>query len=206
STSSRNEPAGRCAGPQPRWKAGSRGSWQAPLMMWKDPVPYRTPDPSTRCKTGPEPNSAVLLGWPSPSRRSECLAASELPTNPPLGGFLQQPGGSRPAGQDASKLDARGDAELGVDLAQVILDRFRADEQPRADLDVGQAFSGQLGDLGLLGGQLTTGLGGALAGGLACGQQFAAGPFSERLDAHSLQHAERRAQLLARVGAAALAA
>ena len=66
--------------------------------------------------------------------------------------------------------------------------------------------AGKPGDLGLLRGQLTAGLDGALAGGLAGGQQLAAGPLSERPDAHRLQHAVRGAQLLARVDTAALAA
>ena len=41
-------------------------------------------------------------------------------------------------GQDPVELAAGADAELGEDLAQVVLDRARADEQPGADLRVGQ--------------------------------------------------------------------
>jgi hypothetical protein len=52
------------------------------------------------------------------------------------------------------ELAAGGDAELGEDLAQVVLDGVGADEQPGADLGVGQALAGQLGNLGFLGGQL----------------------------------------------------
>jgi hypothetical protein len=37
------------------------------------------------------------------------------------------------------ELAAGGDAELGEDLAQVVLDGVGADEQPGADLGVGQA-------------------------------------------------------------------
>ena len=47
------------------------------------------------------------------------------------------------------------------------------------------------------------GLDGALAGGLAGGQQLAAGPLGERLDAHRLQQVVGGAQLLAGVQAAA---
>ena len=47
---------------------------------------------------------------------------------------------------------------------------------------------------------------GALAGGLAGGQQLAPGALGERLDAHRVQHVVGGAQLLARVDAAALAA
>ena len=86
-----------------------------------------------------------------------------------------------PPGQDAVELAARGDAELGEDLAQVVLDGVRADEQPGADLRVGQPVAGQPGDLGLLGGQLLVpGGGAALAGGLAGGAQLAPGPLGER--------------------------
>ena len=60
-------------------------------------------------------------------------------------------------GQGVAELAARGDAELGEDLAQVVLDRAGADEQPGADLRVGQPLAGQPGDLGLLGGQLIAG-------------------------------------------------
>ena len=76
------------------------------------------------------------------------------------------------------ELTAGADAELGEDLAQVVLGGMRADEQPGADLGVGQAVPGQLGDLQFLGGQLLAGLGGglrgALAGGFPSGRQFAA--------------------------------
>jgi hypothetical protein len=51
-----------------------------------------------------------------------------------------------------------------LDLAQVVLDRARADERPRADLRVRQPFAGQPRDLGLLGGQLAGGLASSGAG------------------------------------------
>ena len=50
------------------------------------------------------------------------------------------------------------------------------------------------------------GRGGALAGGLTSGPQLAAGPFGEGCHAHLLQHPVGDAQLLPRVGAAALPA
>src|SRR5713101_1814352 len=85
-------------------------------------------------------------------------------------------------GRDAVELAAGADAELGEDLAQVVLDRTGADEQPGADLRVRQAVPGQPGHLGLLGGQRFAGLagrragglGGALAGGFAGSQQLPA--------------------------------
>jgi hypothetical protein len=83
------------------------------------------------------------------------------------------------------ELAARADAELGEHLAQVVLDRARADEQPGADFRVGQPIQGQPRDLGLLGGQLYGALDGALAGGLAGGGQLAPGPLGKRADARS---------------------
>ena len=61
------------------------------------------------------------------------------------------------------------------------MDGTRADEQPGSDLRIGEAVAGEPSDLGLLGGQLDCGVDAAFAGGLAGGQQFAAGPFGERL-------------------------
>jgi hypothetical protein len=46
----------------------------------------------------------------------------------------------------------------GGHLAQVVLDGERADEQPAADLRVGQPVAGQLHDLSLPRGQLAEGL------------------------------------------------
>ena len=46
-------------------------------------------------------------------------------------------GGGSP-GEGAVELAARTDGELGEDLAQVVLDRADAEEQPGTDLGVGQ--------------------------------------------------------------------
>jgi hypothetical protein len=53
--------------------------------------------------------------------------------------------------------------ELGEDLARVVLDPARADEQPGPDLLVRQAVAGQPRNVDLVGGQLASGLDGALA-------------------------------------------
>jgi len=88
------------------------------------------------------------------------------------------PGRVRVAGQDPVELAAGVDAELGEYLPEVVGDCPRAEEQPGADLGVGQPVPGQPGDLGLLGGQRLTGSGGAggqgsaLAGGLAGGPEL----------------------------------
>src|SRR5260370_29554975 len=56
---------------------------------------------------------------------------------------LAGPDGSHAVREDAVKLAARADAELGEGVAQVGLDGARAEEQPSADLRVGQPFAGQ---------------------------------------------------------------
>jgi hypothetical protein len=53
----------------------------------------------------------------------------------------------------AAKLPAAADIELAEDLAQVVFDRARADEQLGADLRVGVPVAGQPRDLELLGRQ-----------------------------------------------------
>ena len=58
-----------------------------------------------------------------------------------------------PSRERAVELGARADAELGEDLVQVVLDGARADEQPGADLRVGEAVAGEPRDLRLLGGE-----------------------------------------------------
>jgi hypothetical protein len=88
------------------------------------------------------------------------------------------------------------DAELGEHFAQVVLDRARADEQPGADLRVGEPMPGQPRDLGFLGGQLNGRLDGVLARGLACRLQLAPGQLGEPSDAHRVQHLVNGARLL----------
>jgi hypothetical protein len=61
----------------------------------------------------------------------------------------------------------RVDPELGKDLAKVVLDGVRADEQPRPDFRVREAVAGETGDLRLLGGKVAPCLDGAFAGMLA---------------------------------------
>jgi hypothetical protein len=108
------------------------------------------------------------------------------------------------------ELAAGGDAELGEDLAQVVLNGVGADEQPGADLRVGQPVPGQQRDLHFLRRQLLAGLDGsrpgALAGGLPGGLQLPAGPFGEGFHPDLVEHAVRGAQLLPGVGPAVFAA
>src|SRR5258708_11315964 len=154
---------------------------------------------ATRCQAGPKmpktsgagqvrrlrgsPADRVLPGGPSPhtglpGRR----ARSDIPGRTRNVGSAWADG-ARVAGQDVVELAAGGDADLGEDLAQVVLDRARADEQPGADLRVGQPLPRQPRDLGLLSGQRVTGLAGPHAGpldaradGLAASQPCSSGP------------------------------
>src|SRR6185312_13495992 len=102
--------------------------------------------------------SSALPARSGRSPRHGHLVRTRPPSRPPrlflparLAGVLD---GCRVAGQDAVELAARGDAELGEDLAQVVLDRVCADEQTGADLRIRQPLAGQPGDLRLLGRQL----------------------------------------------------
>src|SRR4051812_40978252 len=118
-------------------------------------------------------------------------------------------GGSRRdrlAGKHAVELVARADPELREDLAEVVLDRPRADEEPSADLVIGEAFAREPRDLQLLGGQILARLGRAPARPLARGQQLTRHALRERLDIHGREHLLCDAQVLAGLQPTALAA
>src|SRR3954453_4502557 len=85
-------------------------------------------------------------------------------------------------------------------------DGARAEEEPGADLGVGQAIARQAGDLPLLTGELVARVRRSLAHLLARRQELAASALGERLHADRLEHLVCGAQLLARIHAAALAA
>jgi hypothetical protein len=104
------------------------------------------------------------------------------------------------------ELGPAGDAELAEDLAQVVLDGAGANEQPGGDLPVGQVPGDQPGNPLLLRGERLRSPGTARAGSLAGGTQLVRGSFRECVGSHSREHLVRWAQLLAGVGAAALAA
>src|ERR1700739_119634 len=73
--------------------------------------------------------------------------------------------------QGTAELASRFDAELGEDLAQVVLDRAHTDEQPGGNFRVRQAVPSNPRDLGLLRGELPIGRpGSALADRFAGGE------------------------------------
>jgi hypothetical protein len=82
--------------------------------------------------------------------------------------------------------------------------RSRTDEQLGADLGVGEAVTGQMGDLGLLGGEDLAGVQGVLADGLAGGRELAPGALGERLGTDAAERVVGVAKLLPRVHAPVL--
>ena len=108
--------------------------------------------------------------------------------------------------EGSAELLARADVELGEDLAQVVLDGTRADEELGADLRVRAPVDREPGDLQLLGGQLVVRLDRPPANGLAGREQLALGALGERLRPDAPEELVGRAQLLARVRTAVLPA
>src|SRR5215469_11019731 len=88
--------------------------------------------------TSGAPGSYLPVG----SMGGQCFRGSTLTAPggwPDAGEKLPRLAWARIVRQDLIELAARVDAKLGEDLAQVVVDRARADEQPGADLRVGQA-------------------------------------------------------------------
>src|SRR5882757_8880575 len=104
------------------------------------------------------PVESRIAGAALASATGQCVRAAVgragAPTGDADGRTLERRGRVRVAGQDADELVARADLELGEDLAQVIFDGARADEQTGADLWVRESVAGQPRDLGFLRGQL----------------------------------------------------
>src|SRR5215469_18932660 len=105
-----------------------------------------------------------------------------------------------------AQLTARGDAELGEDLAQMPFHRADAEEQLGADLRVGVAFDREPGDVRLLRRERADRLDRARAYCLAGGHQLVPRAFGERIHAHRGQRVVGGPQLGAGVCAALFAA
>ena len=91
------------------------------------------------------------------------------------------------AGQDGCQLRSRSDAELREDPVQVEADRPMREEELLADVAVGQAVGGKLGDLELLWGELIECIGGSGPARLARGAQLDAGPLTLRDEAEPVK-------------------
>src|SRR5882757_2299517 len=81
------------------------------------------------------------------------------------------------ASQCRGELGPGADGELGEDPVQVRAHRPVRQVQPLADLPVGQALGGQLGDAQLVRGELVAGVRAATGARLTGGAQFRSGPF-----------------------------
>src|SRR3954468_3236776 len=137
--------------------------------------------------------------------------AAPRPSNPPG----RVPGSARGSdgdhfgvttGQHVRQFPAGMDAEFVEHVAQVPFDGPRAEEELCADLGVRQALAGEPRDLALLRGQIVASLDGSPPHLLAGGLKLLAGALGERLHADRGQHLVGRAQLVARVDPAVLAA
>src|ERR1700730_14715555 len=95
------------------------------------------------------------------------------------------------------ELGTGGHPELPEGLAQVVLHSARADEQLRGYLSVRVSSAHEGRDLRLLGGELLGSSQLALARMLARGQQFRARPLRETGQAHTVEHVEGGAEVLA---------
>src|SRR5215204_2562082 len=109
-------------------------------------------------------------------------------------------------GQCSREVPPRPDPKLDEHLAQVPLDRARAEEEPCPDLGVRQAVASQPSDLPLLLGQVVARLDAALAHRLARRLQLAAGALRERLHADRGEQPVGGAELDAGVDATVLTA
>src|SRR6185312_9357303 len=109
-------------------------------------------------------------------------------------------------GEGAEQLVTREDVELAEDLAQVVLDRARADEEVDADLRVAVTVAGEPGDRLLLGGELVDVVDRVDPHGRGRRRELALGAGGEGLGTDRHERVEGRAQLLAGVHPATLAA
>src|SRR5262245_33303698 len=89
-----------------------------------------------------------------------------------------------PVREHGAKLSAVVDVELAEHLAQVVLDRARAEEELGADLRVGVPVAHQPCDLDLLGRQGVARVIGDSGHGLASGEQLTASTLGERSGPH----------------------
>jgi hypothetical protein len=105
----------------------------------------------------------------------------------------------RPVPRAACQVGPRGDAELAVDLPQVVLDGAGADEQVRGNLPVPLPLTGEAGDVGLLGSQHADRVDAALPGLFTGGPEPDPGAFGECIGTHVSEHVVSSAELGTRI-------
>jgi hypothetical protein len=86
------------------------------------------------------------------------------------------------ASQHHGEFSARADPQRREDLAEVVLDRPRTEEEASSNHGVREPFSGETRDLRLLRRQVATRLDASPTGGCAGRAQFALGPFGEPVE------------------------
>jgi len=105
-------------------------------------------------------------------------------------------------GKRVSKVSPASDAEFSEYFVKVILDRARADKEPRTDLWIGVTVTGHQRDVDFLRRQGLARAAGTFADCFACCEKLAAGTFGERVGTHSVECLVRGAQRHACVRAA----
>src|SRR2546423_3435972 len=102
-------------------------------------------------------------------------------------------------GQRPRELVARPDAELPIDVPQVVLDRLRAEEEPRGGLARRAPAREEQRDLELLRCQVSEGAGGAAPRRLAGGGELRARKLGPRRGSEPLEELQPAPKLLPRV-------
>src|SRR6476469_10945334 len=109
--------------------------------------PARAPSTS-RLRTADSCRRSQSVSRRGPEEPAAITAANPKPGNEPAG--LSHLSDRGTVGQRLLELIARGNAELGEHLAQVVGDGVLTDEQARPDLDVRETVAREPGDLSLL--------------------------------------------------------
>jgi hypothetical protein len=112
--------------------------------------------------------------------------------------------GDRLPSERPLELVARADFELAEHLVEVIFDAARADEQPGADLRVGEPLAGEPRDLRVLRRETFLASDGPSGDSLTRGRQLALGAAGGSLDPHRREHGACRPKLVAALRPAAL--
>src|SRR5262249_39824332 len=147
----------------------SSAVFPTPGSPWTKSVPlppFRTVSSSclSAASSSSRPTSSRIAGC-SPGRGSRSTSSTTTSSLPWSGEPSRNAIRRFSAGQrDAVEFPPGADAELGIRPAEVPLDGAGAEEEPGADLGVGQPLRCEAYDLHLLRGQVVSGLGDPLTG------------------------------------------